>query len=176
MKNKILDKEEISRIINRMAYEILERNLDIDNLIMIGIKSRGDVLSKRIAAKIESIEKKKIPVSPIDITFYRDDVNLQAYKYTIKHEIKFDINNKNIILVDDVIFTGRTARAAIDELIDLGRAKTIQLAVLIDRENRELPIQPDYVGKKIFVSTNEKIIVHLKEIDGEDAVLISKIQ
>lgn len=174
MKRQILDEEEINRIIDRISYEILERNLDISSLAIIGIKNRGDILAKRIAKKIESIENKKIFTSSLDITFYRDDVHLQAYKHVIKHEIKFDINNKNIVLVDDVIFTGRTTRAAIDELIDLGRAKSIQLAILIDRGNRELPIQPDYIGKNAFVSSDEEVLMHLKEIDGEDIVFIHR--
>jgi len=173
MKKQILDEEEIERIINRISNQILERNLDASSLIIIGMKKRGDILAKKIAKKIASIEGKEIATSAIDITFYRDDVHLKAYKYIVKNEIQFDITNKNIILVDDVIFTGRSARAAIDELMDSGRPSSIQLAVLIDREGRELPIQPDYVGKTIFAGSDGEVVVHLKEVDGEDKVFIS---
>lgn len=172
MKQSIIDGNEIERIIYRISHEILERNLDPSNLIIIGIKNRGDILANKIAKKISSIEGKKINSSSIDITFYRDDVYLKAYKYIVKHEIQFDITNKNIILVDDVIFTGRSIRAAIDELIDLGRPSSIQLAVLIDRGNRELPIQPDYVGKKIFTKLDNEVLVNLKEVDGENKVFL----
>ena len=174
MKNKILDGDEIERIISRISSEILERNLDPSTLIIIGIKKRGDILAKEIAKKIEYIDGKKIPTSAIDITFYRDDVHLKAYKYIVKHEIQFDVTDKDIILVDDVIFTGRSIRAAIDELIDSGRPRSIQLAVLIDRGSRELPIQPDYVGKKIFANLDSEVLVHLKEVDGEDKAFISR--
>lgn len=173
MKQKILDEDEIEEIIIRISNEILERNLDPITLLIIGIKNRGDILAKKIAERIESTGRKKIATSEIDITFYRDDVHLKAYKYIVKHEIQFDITDKNIVLVDDVIFTGRSVRAAIDELIDSGRPSSIQLAVLIDRGGRELPIQPDYMGKKMFVELDRKVLVHLKEVDGEDKVFIS---
>jgi len=173
MKKQILNKDEIEKNIIRISNEILERNIDSSTLIIIGIKNRGDILAKRIEKRIESIDGKKITTSEIDITFYRDDVHLKAYKYVVKQKIQFDITNKNIILVDDVIFTGRSVRAAIDELIDSGRPSSIQLAVLIDRGGRELPIQPDYIGKKMFVKLDKEVLVHLKEVDGEDKVLIS---
>jgi pyrimidine operon attenuation protein/uracil phosphoribosyltransferase len=173
MKKQILNEDEIERIISRISSEILERNPDPSSLIIIGIKKRGDILAKKIAKKIESTDGKSIPTSAIDITFYRDDVHLKAYKYIVKDEIQFDVKDKNIILVDDVIFTGRSIRAAIDELIDSGRPNSIQLAVLIDRGSRELPIQPDYVGKKIFANLDSKVSVHLKEIDGENKAFIS---
>lgn len=176
MKQQILGAVDIERIINRISSEIIERNSDPSNLIIIGIKNRGDVLAQRIANKIEVTEGKKVPVSVVDITFYRDDVHLKAYKYIEKEGNQIDLNNKNIILVDDVIFTGRSIRAAIDVLIDSGRPKSIQLAVLIDRGSRELPIQPDYVGKKIFVNTGSEVLVCLKEIDGENNVYLSSNQ
>lgn len=174
MKQLIFDGDEIERIICRISYEIFERNLDPSNLVIIGIKNRGDILANKIAKKIGSIAGEKIDFSSIDITFYRDDVYLKAYKYIAKakHEIQFDITGKNIILVDDVIFTGRSIRAAIDELIDLGRPSSIQLAVLVDRSNRELPIHPDYVGKKIYTKLENKVLVNLKEVDGEDKVFL----
>ncbi len=173
MKKQILDKDEIEKNIIRISNEILERNIDSSTLIIIGIKNRGDILAKRIAKRIESIGRKKITTSEIDITFYRDDVHLKAYKYVVKQKIQVDITDKNIILVDDVIFTGRSVRAAIDELIDSGRPSSIQLAVLIDRGGRELPIQPDYIGKKMFVKLDKEVLVYLKEVDGEDKALIS---
>lgn len=173
MKQKILDEDEIEDIIIRISNEILERNIDPSTLIIIGIKNRGNILASKIAKKIESIGGEKIETAEIDITFYRDDVHLKAYKYVVKHEIQFDITDKNIVLVDDVIFTGRSVRAAIDELIDSGRPRSIQLAVLIDRGGRELPIQPDYIGKEIIVRLDKEVSVHLKEVDGEDYVFIS---
>ena len=173
MKKQILNKDEIEKNIIRISNEILERNIDSPTLIIIGIKNRGDILAKRIEKRIESIDRKKITTSEIDITFYRDDVHLKAYKYVVKQKTQLDITDKNIILVDDVIFTGRSVRAAIDALIDSGRPSSIQLAVLIDRGGRELPIQPDYIGKKMFVKLDKEVLVHLKEVDGEDKVLIS---
>ena len=173
MKKQILNENEIERIISRICSEILERNNDLSSLIIIGIKQRGDILAKKIAQKIESTDGKKIPTSAIDITFYRDDVSLKAYKFIGKEEIEFDVTDKNVILVDDVIFTGRTIRAAIDVLIDSGRPKSIQLVVLIDRGSREIPIQPDYVGKRIFSDVVSDVLVHLEEIDGENKVMVS---
>jgi pyrimidine operon attenuation protein/uracil phosphoribosyltransferase len=173
MKQKILSADEIEEIIVRISNEVLERNLDPSSLIIVGIKNRGNILASKIAEKIESTSRKKIPTSEIDITFYRDDVHLKAYKYIVKHEIQFDIADKDIVLVDDVIFTGRSARAAIDEIIDSGRPRSIQLAVLIDRGGRELPIQPDYLGAKTAVSLEEEVSVNLKEVDGEDSAYIS---
>ena len=168
---EILDSKRLDRALNRIVYEILERNQGVKNLAIIGIKNRGDILAKRIIKKIKKFEKKNILVGAIDITFYRDDVKLQAYKHTLKTtEISFPIDNKILVLVDDVIFTGRTVRAAIDVIIDMGRPKEIQLAVLIDRGSRELPIQPDYVGKTISPPLNKEVTLQLKEIDGKDRV------
>lgn len=173
MKKQILDDDEIERILSRISSEILQRNFSPSSLIIIGLKKRGDILAKKIAIKIESTHGSSIPISAIDITFYRDDVNLKAYKSINKDEIPFDVTNKNIILVDDVIFTGRSIRAAIDVLMDTGRPKSIQLAVLVDRGSREIPIQPDYVGKRIMVDPGSDVSVHLKETDGENAAFIS---
>ena len=172
VEKQILSEQEIEQIVSRISQEIMKRNSDVSTLLIIGVKRRGDVLAKRIAEKIESIAGKKIEISAIDITFYRDDVQLKAYKYVVKNEMQFDINDKNVVLVDDVIFTGRSIRAAIDALIDSGRPSSIQLAVLIDRKGRELPIQPDYVGQKIEPHPRSQVQVKLKEIDGEDKVIV----
>ncbi len=172
MEKQILDRKDIERIISRISNQILERNLDPSTLLIIGIKERGDILAKRIAKKIESIDGDKIETSALDITFYRDDVQLKAYKYVVKGESQSDTTDKNIVLVDDVLFTGRSIRAAIDALIDSGRPKSIQLTVLIDRGGRELPIQPDYVGKEIYAAFDSQVMVNLEEIDGEDKVFI----
>jgi len=172
MKKQILDKKGIERILYRISLEILERNFDPSNLWIIGIKRRGDILAKKICEKIQSFDRRKVKTAAIDITFYRDDVKLKAYKYIVKNEIEFDIADQNIVLVDDVISTGRSIRAAIDALIDSGRPKSIQLAVLIDKGGRELPIQPDYVGEKVYVDNDSEVLVKIKEVDGEDEVLI----
>jgi len=172
MEKQILDRNDIERIISRIANQILERNLNPSSICIIGIKKRGDILAKKIAKKIESIDGCKMETSALDITFYRDDVQLKAYKYVVKGEIQFDTTDRNVVLVDDVIFTGRSIRAAIEVLIDTGRPQSVQLAVLIDRGGRELPIQPDYIGKEIYVTSDGQVLVNLKEIDGEDKVLI----
>lgn len=173
MNTQILSEHEIDRILIRICSEILERNSDFSNLAIIGIKNRGDIIANKIAKKIERAEGVSIPTAAIDITFYRDDVHLKAYKYIGKDDIRFDVTDKKVILVDDVIYTGRSIRAAMDVLIDSGRPKSIQLVVLVDRGERELPIQPDYLGKKIFASPDSEVLVHVKEIDGEDKVIIS---
>jgi len=172
MEKQILDSKDIGRIISRISNQILERNIDPSTLMIIGIKERGDVLAKRLAKKTESIDGYKIETSALDITFYRDDVQLKAYKYVVKGDIQFDATDKNIVLVDDVLFTGRSIRAAIDALMDSGRPKSIQLAVLIDRGGRELPIQPDYVGKEIYTTFDSQVMVNFEEIDGEDKVFM----
>ena len=172
MQKQSLDKKDIRRIVARISTQILERNLDPSTLLIIGIKERGDILAKRIAEQIESIEGSEVAISAIDITFYRDDVQLKAYKYVGKDEIHFDVTDKNVVLVDDVLFTGRSIRAAIDVLIDSGRPRSIQLAVLIDRGGREFPIQPDYTGKAIYATPDSQVLVNLEEVDGEDKVLI----
>jgi len=172
LKKQILSEQEIEQIISRIAGEVIKRNPNPSNLIMVGVKSRGDVLAKRIAERIELQVGQKIETSAIDITFYRDDVQLKAYKYVVKDEIQFDVTDKSVVLVDDVMFTGRSIRAAIDALIDSGRPKSIQLAVLVDRNGRELPIQPDYVGQKIKASPESQVQVRVKEIDGEDKVIV----
>ena len=173
MKKQILDQDKIDKILSRIALEILERNQEPASLFVVGIKKRGDILAERIAKKIGTLEKIKVGISSIDITFYRDDVELKAYKFVGQNEIQFDITDKNVILVDDVLFTGRTIRAAIDVLIDAGRPRSIQLAVLIDRGGREFPIRPDYVGKQVQTDKDSEVSVNIKEIDGQDKVTIS---
>ncbi len=175
IKAKIMDARKIKRALNRITMEILERNRDLGNVVIIGIRTRGIYLAQRIAEIIKEIEKINIPVGILDITLYRDDFSaLHPQPVVKKTEINFPVENKDVLLVDDVLFTGRTVRAAMDSLIDLGRPKTIQLAVLIDRGHRELPIRADYVGKFLPTSRREIVKVHLKEIDGQDEVLITE--
>ncbi|MDA7857920.1 bifunctional pyr operon transcriptional regulator/uracil phosphoribosyltransferase PyrR [bacterium] len=174
-KKTILTAEEVSRTIKRMAHEIVEKNYGVKDLVIVGIQLRGVHLANRIAGQIKNIEKKEIPVGILDITLYRDDVDSIASQPVVKEtKIPFDITDKKIILVDDVLYTGRTVRAALDELIDFGRPKLIKLAVLIDRGNREFPIQPDFVGKLFQTSKTELISVDLKEVDGHDEVVLKE--
>ncbi|MDD5730710.1 MAG: bifunctional pyr operon transcriptional regulator/uracil phosphoribosyltransferase PyrR [Candidatus Omnitrophica bacterium] len=172
-KARILDKEALSRSIMRIAHEILEKNKGAEDLCLVGIRNRGVYLAYRLAEYINVIEKKNIPVGALDITLYRDDLSLNLAQPVVhKTEIDFDITGKCVVLVDDVLYTGRTVRSALDALVDLGRPKSIQLAVLIDRGHRELPIRPDYVGKNIPTSLNETVEVRLAESDGVDEVVI----
>ena len=172
-KAKILDKEAVSRALVRIAHEIIEKNKGTQLLSIIGIRNRGAYLAKRLADIIAGIEQVKVPVGVLDITLYRDDLTLVAARPIVhKTEIDFDIADKIIILVDDVLYTGRTIRAAMDALIDFGRPQSIQLAVLVDRGHRELPIRADYVGKNVPTSVNETIEVRLTEVDGQDEVVI----
>jgi pyrimidine operon attenuation protein/uracil phosphoribosyltransferase len=172
-KAKILDKEAVSRALMRIAHEILEKNKGTRDLCLIGIRNRGAYLARRLSENIEQIEQAKPLVGALDITLYRDDLTLIATQPLVrKTEIGFDITDKNVVLVDDVLFTGRTIRAALDALIDFGRPKSIQLAVLVDRGHRELPIRADFVGKNIPTAQNETIEVRLEEPDGVDEVAI----
>ncbi len=172
-KAKILDKETIGRSLMRIAHEILEKNKGTENLCLIGIRNRGAYIARRLADCIEKIDQVKVPVGILDITLYRDDLTLIASQPVVrKTEIDFDITDKNIVLVDDVLYSGRTIRAALDALMDLGRPKSIRLAVLIDRGHRELPIRADYAGKNIPTSNNEMVEVRLDEVDGSDEVVI----
>ncbi len=176
-KSKIMDKEAIERAIVRMAHEILEKNRLIKDLCLIGIRNRGVHIARRLAERIEAIEKSTIPVGILDITLYRDDLTLASTQPIVhKTEIDFDITAKVLILVDDVLYTGRTIRAALDALIDLGRPKLIQLAVLIDRGHRELPVRADYVGKNIPTSKDDMVEVKLEESDGRDEAVIAERQ
>lgn len=169
-KSVILDDLQINRAITRISNEILERNLSGENLILLGIVNRGNIIADRINREIKRIEGFEVPVYSLDVSSYRDDVKRE--EPTAKLEI--DLDDKIVILVDDVIYTGRTARAALDAVVDIGRPKKVQLVCLIDRGHRELPIRADYIGKNVPSSQNEKIKVRLLETDGVDAVEIIK--
>jgi pyrimidine operon attenuation protein/uracil phosphoribosyltransferase len=173
LKAVIIDEAGMERTIMRLAHEILERNKGAGNIVIVGIRTRGEFIAQRIAARIERVEGVTLNIGSLDITLYRDDLLGKLEQPQLKGtDIIFDLNGKDVILIDDVLFTGRTIRAALDELIDLGRPKTIQLAVLVDRGHRQLPIRADYVGKNIPTMATESIRVHVKEIDQEDAVLL----
>lgn len=175
IKAKIMDANKIRRVLQRLTTEILERNRNLKNLVIVGIRTRGIYLGKRIAALIKEMENIDVPVGVLDITLYRDDFSeLETQHMVQKTDIPFPITKKDVLLVDDVLFTGRTIRAAMDGLFDLGRPKTIQLLVLIDRGHRELPIRADYVGKVLPTSRKELVQVKLKEVDGVDEVLITE--
>ncbi len=175
-KSKIMQGKEIEKALSRLAHEILEKIPEVGKLAIIGIRNRGAYLAERIAEKIEEIAKIKVPLGVIDITLYRDDLSAIGPQPIVRStEIPFDITGKMVILVDDVLYTGRTVRAALDELTDFGRSGTIQLAVLVDRGHRELPIRADYVGKNIPTSQEEMVEVRLKEVDGrEEVIVVSK--
>jgi pyrimidine operon attenuation protein/uracil phosphoribosyltransferase len=173
LKSVLLDEKAIKRTLTRVSHEIIEKNKGIENIVLIGIKRRGVPIAERIAQLIEQFEGIKVPVRSVDITLYRDDLTpLNQQPVLNNPELGIDVKGKKIILVDDVLYTGRTARAAIDAIIDKGRPQMIQLAVLVDRGHRELPIRADYVGKNIPTSGKEMISVELLEIDGRDAVSI----
>lgn len=172
-KAKVCDKETVGRSITRIAHEIVERNKGVSNVVLVGIRTRGVFLANRLAADIEKIENTRVSVGILDITLYRDDLTLISYHPVVhKTEIDFDISGKDVVLVDDVLYSGRTIRAALDALMDLGRPKTIQLAVMIDRGHRELPIRPDFVGKNLPTAKNETVQVKLAEADGADEVVL----
>ena len=174
-KASILDEQAINRALTRIAHEIIERNKGIEECILVGIKTRGAFLAQRLADKIEYIEGKPIKTGELDITLYRDDLSLKNdtdEPLVQQVDIAHDVKDKKVILVDDVLFTGRTVRAAMDAVMDLGRPSQIQLAVLIDRGHRELPIRADYVGKNIPTSSSERIVVKVTETDEIDAVTI----
>lgn len=176
LKALILDDKAMKRTLTRISHEIIEKNDGIDNLILMGIKRRGYPIAKRIAENIENIEGTKIKVESVDISFYRDDLEASTENQPlIENGNLIDVKNKKVILVDDVIHTGRTVRAAIDAIIDLGRPEIIQLAVLIDRGHRELPIRPDYIGKNIPTSKSEIVSVEVSEIDNADSVKIYEL-
>ena len=171
----ILKAADIDRMITRMAYEILEINKGVENLSLVGIQTRGVFLAKRIQAKIKTIEGVEIPTGLIDITLYRDDWTKISQQPVVQAtDISFSVDEKHVVLVDDVLYTGRTTRAAMDALIDFGRPDRIELAVLVDRGFRELPIQADYVGKFVKTKRRERVSVLLKEHDGKDMVVIDQ--
>lgn len=175
IKARVMDVRKIKRALHRMTTEIIEHNRNLKNLVIVGIRTRGIYIGKRISRLIKEMEKVDIPVGVLDITLYRDDFSeLEAQHMVKKTEINFSVTKKDVLLVDDVLFTGRTIRAAMDSLIDLGRPDTIQLLVLIDRGHKELPIRADYVGKFLPTSKREVVQVKVKEIDNTDEVLITE--
>jgi pyrimidine operon attenuation protein/uracil phosphoribosyltransferase len=172
-RTQVLDAEEIRRALTRVAHEIVEKNRGTGELALVGIQSKGAPLARRLAALIERVEGSAVPVGSLDIALYRDDVMQRPHPVRLT-EIPFDVTGRRVILVDEVFFTGRTIRAAMDAMMDLGRPQSIQLAVLVDRGHRELPIRPDFVGKNLPTSRREHVQVHLQETNGEDAVYIEK--
>ena len=171
----LLNANAIGRALTRMAHEILEVNETVDSLALVGIHTRGVPLAFRLATKLEQISGKPLPTGSLDITFFRDDLGRQQEQPVVKKtQVGFDITDKTVVLVDDVLFTGRSARAAMDALMDFGRPRRIQLAVLVDRGHRDLPIRPDYVGKNIPTNLTEKVRARLVETDGVDEVVIEK--
>lgn len=176
-KAQLLDEAGMGRALTRIAHEILEANKGVDDLVIVGIRTRGVPLANRLQAAIESIESQHVPAGILDITLYRDDLTTIAQQPIVrKTEIPISIDNKVVVLVDDVLYTGRTVRAALDALMDLGRPSRIQLAVMIDRGHRELPIRADYVGKNVPTSKEELVQVHLAETDGEDRVVLVTLE
>jgi pyrimidine operon attenuation protein / uracil phosphoribosyltransferase len=173
---QLLDKKALDRTITRIAHEILERNKGSADLCLIGIRTRGVNLANRLRDKIKDIEDIELPLGILDITMYRDDIFKLKLPTVKKTDIPFDVNNMTIILIDDVMQTGRTTRAAIDAIMDYGRPKKIQLAVLVDRGDRELPVNPDYAGILSTANPEEEVLVRLKEVDGKDEVVVVRQQ
>jgi pyrimidine operon attenuation protein/uracil phosphoribosyltransferase len=172
IEKEIVDEETMKRALTRITYEIIERCKSMEDVVLVGIKTRGIPIAKRIAERFRLLEGIEVPVGELDITYYRDDI-VKTDKI-VKPQLKFSIENKQVILVDDVLYTGRTIRAAMDAMMDLGRPLSISLAVLIDRGHRELPIRADFIGKNIPTSKEESIKVQMKETDGIDRVCIQK--
>jgi pyrimidine operon attenuation protein/uracil phosphoribosyltransferase len=175
----LLDEDQVSRTLARMTHEIAEQAPDLANLALVGIQRRGVELAARLAGLLESFYGTRPPTGAIDITFYRDDIDSRAgrnYEQPRVHstDLPFDVNDKTVVLVDDVLYTGRTIRAAIEALFDYGRPLAVRLAVLVDRGHRDLPIRPDFVGKNVPTSRNEDVVVHLVETDGHDEVVIEE--
>ena len=176
-KNVIMDADAMRRAIVRISHEIIERNKGVEDVVLVGIRTRGVPIAERLAAAIKNIENVELPVGMLDITLYRDDLSTLAYNPIVHGtEIDLDLNGKTIVLVDDVLYTGRTIRAALDAVIDMGHPKAIQLAVMIDRGHRELPIRADFAGKNVPTSHKESVEVHLEELDGADEVVIGDIE
>lgn len=174
-KAKLLDADAIRRAVVRIAHEIIEYNKGTERLALVGVRTRGAVLAQRLAKAIEQIEGRRVPVGALDITLYRDDLSRLSPNPVVQAtDVSFDITDLRLVLVDDVLFAGRTVRAALDALIDFGRPEAIQLAVLIDRGHRELPIRADYVGKNIPTSLKERVEVRLQETDGKDEVVLEE--
>lgn len=177
IKSKVADKEGLDRILTRITHEILEKNKGSKDLVLMGMRTRGEFLAKRIQYKLKSIDGAELPIGVLDVTLYRDDFRTRIKQPEVSvSDITFDINEKHIILVDDVLYTGRTVRSAMNAIMDLGRPASIQLCILIDRGHRELPIRADYVGKNIPTSQFEEIKVRLTEVDEEDAIYLVEVE
>jgi len=176
IRTKVADSEGLDRILTRIAHEILEKNKGSKDIILMGMRTRGEFLAKRIQAKLKSIDGADLPIGVLDVTLYRDDFRTRIKQPEVSvSDITFDINEKHIILIDDVLYTGRTVRSAMNAIMDLGRPASIQLFILVDRGHRELPIRADYVGKNVPTSQNEEIKVRMNEVDEEDAVYLIEI-
>ena len=174
VKAQVLDAAALDRALTRIAHEIIEKNGGAKDLTFVGLRTRGVTLARRLAAKVAAIDGTAVAVGTLDITLYRDDLDLRGAPVVRGTDIPFPIKDKTVVLVDDVLFTGRTIRAALDALIDLGRPRMIQLAILVDRGHRELPIRPDYIGKNLPTSRREAVAVRLTEHDGEARVVIEE--
>ncbi|HEY3294598.1 MAG TPA: bifunctional pyr operon transcriptional regulator/uracil phosphoribosyltransferase PyrR [bacterium] len=176
VKSVLVDAAGFNRTITRLAHEIIERNRGTADLAFVGMQTRGVYLARRLAQKIAEIEQMNVPVGVLDTTMYRDDYRTALKQPKVQAtEIPFDLYNMNVVLVDDVLYTGRTVRAALDALMDIGRPKRIQLAVLVDRGHRELPIKPDFVGRNVPTSMNEEVRVLMSEVDDEDSILLVEV-
>jgi len=169
-----MDATDISRALTRITHEILERNRDAAGVVILGIPTRGDPLAQRIAATITAVERPEIRAGSLDVTLYRDDLRLKAPRALLKTDVPEDIDDRVVVLVDDVLMSGRTIRAALDALSELGRPRAVQLAVLVDRGHRELPIRADFVGKNVPTARSQQVRVHLAEVDGVDEVLVTE--
>ena len=172
VKSRVMEPDDVNRALRRIAHEIVEKNRGTDDLVVVGIRTRGAPLADRIAAAIASFEGVDLPSGALDVTLYRDDVALKGPRGLEATTVPTDLDGRVVVLVDDVLFTGRTIRAAFDALLDLGRPRAIRLAVLVDRGHRELPIRADFVGKNLPTAAGEIVKVHVEEVDGEDAVVI----
>ncbi len=172
-RKKVVDADAIRRSLSRIAHEIVEAGNPPDSTALVGIYTRGAPLAERLASLIENLEGKRPFHGGLDVTFHRDDLPMRGPIPAGRTDLNFELSDKNVVLVDDVIFTGRTVRAALDALMDFGRPRRVQLAVLVDRGHRELPLRPDFVGKNLPTSLDEEVVVHLQETDGEDAVYLA---
>ena len=172
VKNVCMDADEIERALTRMAHQILEANKGCEGVALVGIVTRGDIMAKKLASKIKEIEGVEVPLGALDISFYRDDFSIYIAPQVLGSNIPFELDGLKVVLVDDVLFTGRTVRAALDALMDFGRPSCVQLAVLVDRGHRELPIRADYVGKNVPSSRDENVRLYLQETDGKSCVEI----